>query len=87
MAGAPRFGWRHADGELVEHPEEQLIIRCIQQWREQGEGKSFNWIAGRLNGSPETLMRGKFWSATTVRSVYRKNTPPEGQRDKLKEVG
>lgn len=76
MAGVPKFGWHYVDGELVEEPTEQETIRLLCAQRGQTPTPSYATIAGRLN-TWNRLLRGRFWSPTTVRSVYWKNTSPE----------
>lgn len=76
--GQPRFGWTHVNGVLVQNEREQGIIARICELRNEPGPVSYTVIAGMLNAEGK-LMRGRFWSATTVRSVYRKATEPTQQ--------
>jgi len=44
--GSPPFGWEAKDGELIEHPAEQVVLARIRELH--GEGRSLREIAATL---------------------------------------
>lgn len=68
--GAPRYGFRAVDGELVPHLDEQNVIALMTRHRRSG--KSFAAIASYLNEREIPTKTGKgLWSATQVINVLR----------------
>jgi len=59
------FGFNREGDLMVENPEEQRTIMCIQQWREQG--KTLQGIADRLNGDQVPTKKGAEPAAHDVR--------------------
>jgi DNA invertase Pin-like site-specific DNA recombinase len=57
--GAPPFGYRAEEGELVPVAEEQATLARIRQLR--GEGKPLRFIADVLNGEGIRPRRGRAW--------------------------
>lgn len=62
--GAPPYGWRAEEGELVEDEAEQATLRSIITW--STEGASLAEIARRLNNQGRPPRRGR-WHPTTVK--------------------
>ena len=61
------FGFRRDGERLVRHEEEQGVLARMRRLR--AKGKSYNAIAGALNGSGVPAKRGGAWHAMSVRSV------------------
>ena len=68
--GAPPFGFRAENGELVPEVSEQKVIRIIQ--RERARGASFRQIASYLNAATIPAKRGGSWHSQTVSRVISK---------------
>jgi DNA invertase Pin-like site-specific DNA recombinase len=64
--GAPPYGYRAADHDLVPNLDEQRNMQRMRRWRR--EGKSLRDIANRLNDSGIPARRGR-WHPTTVARV------------------
>jgi site-specific DNA recombinase len=65
--GPVPFGW-HRDGDrLVEHAEEQRVLKRIQ--RRRSKGQSFDRIARALNASHVPAKKGGVWFASSVHST------------------
>lgn len=62
--GAPRYGLRAEDAELVPEPAEQQALELMRRWREEGLG--VRAIARRLNDEGIPAKRGGHWHPTTV---------------------
>lgn len=65
--GSPAFGQRSIDGELVDDPEECLVIELIR--RHHKSGKSLQKIADWLNEQGYTTKRGLPWQRISVKRV------------------
>ncbi|MBE8993140.1 recombinase family protein [Microcystis aeruginosa] len=65
--GSPAFGQRSIDGELVDDPEECLVIELIR--RHHKSGKSLQKIADWLNEQGYTTKRGLLWQRISVKRV------------------
>ena len=65
--GAPPFGYRAEDGDLVHDPAEQEIVAQITELR--GDGRSFREIAATLNGLGYRPKRSAQWHPMTVKRV------------------
>jgi site-specific DNA recombinase len=61
--GQPPFGYTVRDGRLVEHPDEQRILRRIRNRHKAGASLAI--IARELNDERISARRGR-WHATTV---------------------
>lgn len=68
--GAPPYGWRAEEGELVEDDHEQAVRRSIVAWAKDGE--SLAEIARRLNDAGRLPRRGR-WHPTTVKRAIERN--------------
>jgi site-specific DNA recombinase len=70
--GAPAYGYRIEDGELVPIPEEQEILARIRKLRSGRRPKTYKDVAELLNqeGVPTKRGGGK-WYPSTVRMVLR----------------
>jgi site-specific DNA recombinase len=64
--GQPPFGYTVRDGRLVEHPDEQRILRRIHS--RHGTGASLATIARELNDAGISPRRGR-WHPTTIARV------------------
>jgi len=73
IGGAPKFGLKALDRELLEDESELAVIEVIR--RHYKAGKSFNAIAKYLNKQGIPAKRGGVWSATTVGRVIRRIYP------------
>jgi DNA invertase Pin-like site-specific DNA recombinase len=62
--GAPRFGQRVEDGELVDDTDERRVEALAKRWR--GEGVGVREIARRLNDAGHRAKRGGQWHPSTV---------------------
>lgn len=58
------FGFNRVDGKLVKSNYEQKIIRNIKRWKR--EGKSYQWIADKLNEKGVSSRRGKKWHKSSL---------------------
>jgi site-specific DNA recombinase len=65
--GAPKFGAKAVDGELVADEGEQAVIDVIR--RHHKSGKSLRAIAEYLNAQGYKPKRGKQWSHTSVKVI------------------
>lgn len=65
--GAPKFGAKAVDGELVADEGEQAVIDVIH--RHHKSGKSLRAIAEYLNAQGYKPKRGKQWSHTSVKVI------------------
>jgi len=67
--GAPPFGWRVIDGDLVEDETEQRVIRTIRQLRK------WRWslrdIANRLTADGFKTKRGGRWHASIIQKILK----------------
>jgi len=67
--GAPPFGWRVIEGELVEDSTEQGVIRTIRQLRK------WRWslrdIANRLTSDGFKTKRGGSWHASIISKILK----------------
>ena len=70
--GAPAFGYRSHEKELVPNESEQAIAARIADLR--AEGKSLREIAAQLNTDGVASKRGGAWSAVTVSRVLARTT-------------
>lgn len=61
------YGWQAEEDRLVEHPDEQHVLRAIHRWRRRGHG--YARIASTLNRKGVASKRGAQWHAASVRSV------------------
>jgi DNA invertase Pin-like site-specific DNA recombinase len=64
--GAPPYGWRAQDAELVEDETEQATLEQIRMWKD--DGLSLSAVARRLNDQGIQARRGR-WHPTTVARV------------------
>jgi DNA invertase Pin-like site-specific DNA recombinase len=64
--GAPPYGMRAADAELVRDDAEQAVVARICEWNHNGD--SFAAIARRLNDAGVRARRGR-WHPQTVKRV------------------
>lgn len=62
--GAPRFGQRAEDGDLVDDDTELQVRRLAEQWKAEGVG--VREICRRLNADGHRSKRGGLWHPTTV---------------------
>lgn len=73
MPGQPPFGYKHADGQLVEDAVEQETIALIRRLKSEGtnkgKGMSYGSIAAHLN-MQGVLNRGKYWNPSTLWYIY-----------------
>lgn len=67
--GAPPFGWRVHEGELIESPSEQAIIKLIQGWRKLKW--SLREIADKLTKDGYKTKRGGRWHASIVSKILK----------------
>jgi DNA invertase Pin-like site-specific DNA recombinase len=67
VAGAPRYGFCAAGGELVEDPVEQAVVERMLGLR--ANGASLNSIAAVLNREVVPTKRGGRWTASSVSRV------------------
>lgn len=65
--GAPKFGHRAENGELVTDPQEQEVIEVIR--RHHKSGKSLRAIAEYLNCKGYKSKRGSKWQHTSVKVI------------------
>ncbi len=63
---SPPFGYDIADGGLVINEREAAVVRRICHWKRGG--KSFAWIARKLNTDEVPTKKGKRW---TERQIFR----------------
>src|SRR2546427_3785 len=63
---SPPFGYDIADGGLVINEREAVVVRRICRWKRGG--KSFAWIARKLNTGNVPTKKGKRW---TERQIFR----------------
>jgi site-specific DNA recombinase len=65
--GPVPYGFAARTGELVEHADEQAVLRRINRLRKRG--LSYARIAAKLNAAATPAKRGGVWHAMSVRSV------------------
>ena len=65
--GPTPFGYRRVSDRLIEHADEQRVIKRIHRLRKNGH--SYDRIARTLNGSGVVSKRGGSWYPMSVRSV------------------
>ena len=65
--GSPPFGQLSIDGELVDDPQEQVVIDLIR--RHHKSGKSLQMIANWLNEQGYKTKRGQLWKRISVKRV------------------
>jgi DNA invertase Pin-like site-specific DNA recombinase len=65
--GAPKFGAKAVDGELVSDEGEQAVIDVIR--RHHKSGKSLRAIAEYLNAQGYKPKRGNQWSHSSVKTI------------------
>ena len=65
--GAPRYGLRAEEGNLVEDEREQGVVKLITQLRH--DGFSYREIAAHLNSKGVPSKRGNIWHPQTVSRV------------------
>lgn len=65
--GAPRYGQRAVDNELVRNESEAAILERMRRW--QTEGLSIRAIAARLNEQGVPAKRGGQWHPSTVQRL------------------
>lgn len=64
--GAPRFGQRSDDGELIDDDDENVIVEEMERWRDE-EKLSIRAICARANARDDMpAKRGGKWHPTTV---------------------
>lgn len=69
--GAPRFGEKAENSELVENQQEKEIIEIIRKHRKSG--KSYQAIADYLNNKNyPTKQKGGTWAAMSVSRIYQR---------------
>jgi len=68
---SPPYGYEVNDSRLVINQSEAVVVRRIDRWRHRG--KSYRWIADRLNATRIPTKRGKAW---TARQVFRIDHSP-----------
>lgn len=73
IGGAPMFGTKAADGELIPDESELAAINLIR--RHYKSGKSFNKIARFLNSKNIPSKRGGKWSSITVARIVHRLYP------------
>ena len=69
--GRARFGWRYAEREVIEDPDQMRIVRRIL--RNHGEGVGLSEIARRLNKWKIKSQTGKPWTPQMVQGIIRTN--------------
>lgn len=69
--GAPPYGYKSVDGNLVEVPEEQEVIGIIRR-HHQSHRKSLREIATYLNENGYKTKRGSEWTAQQIKNVLDK---------------
>ncbi len=67
VGGKVRYGFEDVDGKLVPMESEQLVIREAVKLRQQG--RSFNWIAGKLSDAGFTSRAGTRFQAVQVQRM------------------
>ncbi len=82
--GSPAFGQRSVNGELIDEPQEQVLIELIR--RHHKSGKSLQQIADWLNRQGYQTKRGQQWKRISVKRVldrlYGKNPGISGMTKK-----
>jgi len=70
------FGYDWLDGELVVDPKEHRVVqKILRLWR---DGKSARLIADILNQQNTLTRMGKRWFHSSVNSVIKRETKPNG---------
>jgi DNA invertase Pin-like site-specific DNA recombinase len=69
--GAPGYGYKAQDHELVEEQGEQTTLKLIRQWYKQGQ--SMRAIARNLIRANIPTKRGGQWSAKQVGNILRRH--------------
>lgn len=65
--GRPPYGYGYIDGQLAMDPREYSVVKqIINLWK---SGKSFNAIAGHLNGMKTTSRNQTQWTRSVVRRI------------------
>lgn len=67
--GGPPYGWQAVGGELVEHPDEQVVVKRIVEARRRGY--SYRYIADQLNAEGLLPRRGRWHPQTVARVEHR----------------
>ena len=69
--GRARFGWRYAEREVIEDPDQMRIVRRVL--RNHREDVGLSEIARRLNKRKLKSQTGKPWTPQMVQGVIRTN--------------
>src|SRR5680860_976091 len=77
--GAPPYGYRAEDGELVADPAEQAAASRIAELR--AAGQSYREIAAALTSEGHTTKAHKTWWPATVRRISQRSGSPVGVTD------
>lgn len=73
VGGRPGFGYKAVDGELVEAPDEQEVIKLVHKLRD--DGRTLREIARTLEDRGVTTKLGKqSWHANQVRRLLRRTS-------------
>lgn len=67
VGGKVRYGFEDVDGKLVPVESEQRVIRTAQQLRSQG--RSYSWVAGKLNALGFVSRAGTGFHAAQVQKM------------------
>jgi DNA invertase Pin-like site-specific DNA recombinase len=67
VGGKVRYGFEDVDGKLVPVESEQRVIRTAQQLRSQG--RSYSWVAGKLNALGFTSRAGTGFHSSQVQKM------------------
>lgn len=68
--GAPPYGWRAVEGELVPDGDEQVVVRRVAELH--GLGASLREIAAALTAEGFSPKRGKEWHPQTLSKIVKR---------------